>query len=151
MTGVASRLKPASEADRAREIAELAGGVGNIIARAIQKLADRQPPTRVSSDRLGGRRPSPKTNRRMRARVRIYDATRERIGFDDEPRNFSRGGVRDRRKRPASLRQTIRAVTNGIVRWVHSEVYGSLRRRFARFIVLVIVSVAIAIDLPGQF
>jgi alkyl sulfatase BDS1-like metallo-beta-lactamase superfamily hydrolase len=36
--GTASHLKPASEAEQAREIAELAGGVGNLIARAIEKL-----------------------------------------------------------------------------------------------------------------
>ncbi len=36
--GVASHLKPASEAAQAREIAELAGGVGNVVARALEKL-----------------------------------------------------------------------------------------------------------------
>jgi alkyl sulfatase BDS1-like metallo-beta-lactamase superfamily hydrolase len=37
--GVPSNLKPASDAERAREIAALAGGVAAIVARAIEKLA----------------------------------------------------------------------------------------------------------------
>ena len=37
--GTPSHLKPATEAERAREIAELAGGVAPLIARANQKLA----------------------------------------------------------------------------------------------------------------
>ncbi len=35
---IPSHLKPASEAEQAREIADLAGGVGNVVARAMQKL-----------------------------------------------------------------------------------------------------------------
>ncbi len=38
--GVASRLKPASDAQQAQEIAELAGGIGNVVARAIAKLEE---------------------------------------------------------------------------------------------------------------
>jgi alkyl sulfatase BDS1-like metallo-beta-lactamase superfamily hydrolase len=37
--GVPSNLKPASDAERAREIAALAGGVAAIVARALEKLA----------------------------------------------------------------------------------------------------------------
>ncbi|MGO9602372.1 MAG: alkyl sulfatase dimerization domain-containing protein [Candidatus Binataceae bacterium] len=37
--GMPSNLKPASEADRAQEIATLAGGVDKIIARALEKFA----------------------------------------------------------------------------------------------------------------
>jgi alkyl sulfatase BDS1-like metallo-beta-lactamase superfamily hydrolase len=38
--GVASNLKPATEAERAREIAALAGGVDKVVARALEKLAE---------------------------------------------------------------------------------------------------------------
>jgi alkyl sulfatase BDS1-like metallo-beta-lactamase superfamily hydrolase len=37
--GMPSNLKPASDAERAREIAALAGGVGAVVARAMEKLA----------------------------------------------------------------------------------------------------------------
>ena len=37
--GVPSNLKPASDAERAREIAALAGGVATVVARAMEKLA----------------------------------------------------------------------------------------------------------------
>src|ERR1700683_510678 len=38
--GIASHLKPATEAEQAREIAALAGGVGNIIARSTANLEE---------------------------------------------------------------------------------------------------------------
>lgn len=36
--GITSHLKPAPEAQQAREIAELAGGIGNVVARALMKF-----------------------------------------------------------------------------------------------------------------
>jgi alkyl sulfatase BDS1-like metallo-beta-lactamase superfamily hydrolase len=69
---VPSHLKPATEAQQAREIADLAGGVGNLVARAIQKLESGD--VRLACHLIDWAIAAEPDNRSAHeARVRIYD------------------------------------------------------------------------------
>jgi len=71
--GVASNLKPAPRGAQAREIAELAGGVDRLVARALEKLAQRDLP--IASHLIDWAiAAAPEDRAAHEARVRIYDS-----------------------------------------------------------------------------